>query len=290
MTHEEAVRLVTATIRDRVLGGADRALPPDATLAELGFDSLGLVTVVSGLEAAVGRRFPDEYWEGRPNLRVRDLVEAVERSDVPTFEEPRPSSLHGVAARVPWRLYSRQRFALLDRSLEEGLPGPSPPPGVELRRTTAADEATLAELWPRRRRLHARRLIRRWRARGYVGLAAFEHGRALALDWLHDADPEGGVVGEAGTCLGIDLRVRRGYENRGVGVALIAYSLAVGHELGYRRQAAYVARENHSMRSACTALLGFAERGSARRTVVLGKTRWTWQRDGRAGSGPMLRL
>ena len=289
MTHEQAVRLVLDTIRGRALGGETRDLPLDAPLSELGLDSLSLVTVVSGLEAAVGRRFPDEYWEDRPLLRVRDLVEAVERAGAAPQRARRGPLAPAAVARVPWRVYSRLEVVLLERLLDEPLPEPAPPPGVNLRRANAADDASLAELWPRRRRRGARRRLRVWRGRGHVPLAAFERDRALALDWLHDTDPEAGVAAsDAGTCLGIDLRVRAGHEGSGVGVALIAFSLATARELGYRRQAAYVARDNQTMRLACTALLGFTEFGYGRRTTLLGKNRWTWSRDGVSGRGNRL--
>jgi GNAT superfamily N-acetyltransferase len=289
------MRLVVDTIRERVVGGEDRELPLEAPLAELGFDSFALLTVVTGLEAAVGRGFPEEYWEHRPALRIRDLVEAVERFGEPVdrsvAEPDRSSMLATAAARVLWRAYNRLDVVLLDRKLDDSLPTLVPPPGVVLRRATPADDGSLVELWPRSRRRGAVRRLRTWRGQGYVALGAFEDGRAVALDWLHHSDPEGAVVAaDPATCLGIDLRLRRGHENRGIGLALLAYSLEVAREEGYLRQAAYVARENHPMRMACTALLGFAEIGTARRDTLFGRAHWTWIRNGLTTSASVMPL
>lgn len=299
MTHEEAVRLVLDVVSGQDPDGEARELPLQATLAEVGFDSLALVSVVTGLESVVDKSFPDELWEHRPSLRIVDLVDAVERlTEAPqqgaaasaASPSPAASPLAGAARRLPWRLYSRLDAVLLARPLETDLPRPAPPPGIVLRRAVARDDPSLVELWPLRHRRAAHRRLRAWREAGYIPLAAFAGDSAVALDWLHDSDRDARVVTADGSCLGIDLRLREGLDDRGVGVALLAYGLRVARDEGYTRRAAYVDRENHRMRTACTALLGYRHVGTAYRTVLLGRTRWTWQRDGRAGTGPLLVL
>jgi GNAT superfamily N-acetyltransferase/acyl carrier protein len=304
MNRDDAVRMVEDTIQDRVFDGEKRELPLNATLAEVGFDSLAVVVVLSGLEASVGSGFPDGYWEERGTLRVRDLVDAVERLSASSDAHPaaplelavadnggHPAAvLRSVATGVSRRVFSAEDFVLIEHGLAGDLPNVTPPSGVVLRKATVDDAAQLATLWPLPLRPRALRQIRSWLGEGYLALGAFEGERAMALDWLHHSDPAGAVVGIDGTCVGIDLRERSGQVGRGIGFALLAHSLRVARAEGYARQAAAVAHDNVRMRTACTSLLGFTEVGSARRTTRLGRVQWTWTRNGAAGSGTLLPL
>lgn len=305
MDREQAQRLVAQVVRDRVFDGEERELAPDATLAELGFDSLALVTVVSGLEAAVERAFPETMWEERQNLRVEDLVDAVVLQAAPGEphrappappapahppSEQAPSAVRAGLAGIARRAFSRLDVVIVERLLDGPLPKLEPPADVVIRRATAADEGAVAALWPGPGRAPKLRQFRSWLADGYTCLAAFAGQEVVAIDWLNDVDPDGGVTAAPGTCLGISLQERWDHAGRGIGLALVARSLAVSKEAGYARQAAYVAAANTRMRAACTGLLGFSEVASARRTTVAGRTRWTWTRDGAHGSGPVLQI
>ena len=269
---------------------------------ELGFDSLALVSVVSGLEAETGQAFPAEYWEGRQTLHLVDLVDAVERfspgveqhaaagasrpAPPPPPEDRRERSLPGaLVATIARRIFSRLNVVIVERLLTGDLPRPVPPPGIVLRPATIADLGALADMWPRPLHLRKLRQFRGWLADGYTCLAAFDRERAVAVDWLNETDDEGDVAAVAGTCLGIYLRGRADRTRQGVGLALLAYSLQVSHDAGYQRQAAYVASDNTRMRAACTNLLGFSEVGSARRTTSFGRTRWAWQREAVPAAG-----
>ena len=300
----EAEALVLRVVKERAFDGEARPLPLEARLVELGFDSFALVTVVSGLEEAVGNGFPMTFWEERGDLRLVDLVDAVQQFgraispvSVPATSEalrpPPPSRLaplRSVAAAVARQLYSTLDVVLIERDLSEGLPRFSPPPGVDLRRATLADLHAFRHLWPPVIRVRRLRQVRAWLSDGYVCLAAFERGEVVAVDWLNDADPSGGVAAVPGTCLGIDLYERHDQAGRGVGLALLSSSLEVARDEGYARQAAYVAEDNTLMRTACTRLLGFAEVGSAGRTTILGRRRWIWRQRGEYGEGAVLHL
>lgn len=300
----EAEALVLRVVNERAFDGEARPLPLESTLTELGFDSFALVTVVSGLEEAVGSGFPMHFWEERDDLRLVDLVDAVQlfgRGITPegpqAAEEPlRPASpsrlspLRSIAAAAARQVYSTVDVVLIERDLSNGLPRFAPPPGVDLRRATLADLDAFRHLWPPVIRTRRLRQVRAWLDAGYVCLAAFERGEVVAVDWLNDSDPPGGVAALPGTCLGIDLYERHDQTGRGVGLALLSSSLEVAREAGYARQAAYVAEDNTLMRTACTRLLGFAEVGSAGRTTILGRRRWIWRRGDQYGEGAVLHL
>jgi acyl carrier protein len=312
MDREAAVRLVWSTIRERAFDGEDVGLPDlplEATLDEIGFDSLAFVSVVSGLEAAIGRPFPSEFWEQRRPVRIVDLVEAVEllsrtrspittqlRSESPHSRRPMaerlgalPAAIRASVAAVARHTFSTIDAIILVRELEN-LPAMPTPTGIALRRVTAADEPALRRLWPRESQT---RMVRQFRSRlasGFICLAAFDGPEVVAIDWLNETDPEGGVGALPGTCLGISLHERWDKANRGIGLSLLAYSLEVATNEGYVRQAAYVSVENVRMRAACTRLLGFTEAGSAHRTMKLGRMHWTWEQGPVRGEGPVLEI
>lgn len=73
--------------------------------------------------------------------------------------------------------------------------------------------------------------------------------------------------------LGLYLVEAPGSRGRGIGLALLAYSLRVSRELGFRAQLTAVRQDNQPMLAACVQLLGFRQIGHARRTRILG---FTW--------------
>ena len=309
MTRDEAAHLVITTMRDRVFGGADHEVGLDDTFAELGLDSLAIVILVSGLESAVGRRFPVEFWEARSTFAVADLVDEVERlsreragtfAAAPVVDRSEPAQSPVDSARPMTRVRSlvgatlRRAFSRLDAIVVEreliDLPDPEAPHDVVLRLATAGDEHALAGLWePGRQRIKTARFRARLEA-GDVCVAAFRGDVILALDWQSERDPGGHVVARPGTCLGVDTHRRGGEEGRDVGRALLAYSLHVARENGYQRKAAYVEVHNARMLAATIGVLGYASFGTAHRTMVLGRTRWSWTVHGVEGNGPTLVL
>jgi acyl carrier protein len=245
LARADAETLVLRIVQERAFDGEARPLPLDAGLVELGFDSFALVTVVSGLEEAVGSGFPMQFWEERGDLRLVDLVDAVQLfgrrirpEDAWAGEPLRPpqpsrlSPLRSVAAAAVRQVYSTLDVVVIERELAGSLPRFAPPPAVSLRRATPADLGAFRRLWPPVIRTRRLRQVRAWLRDGYVCLAAFEQDEVVAVDWLNDADPVGGVAAGPGTCLGIDLFERHDQTGRGVGLALLSRSLEVAREEG----------------------------------------------------------
>ena len=309
MTRDEAERLVVATMRERVFGGGEHDFTWDNTLGELGLDSLAVVLLVSGLESAIGEMFPVEFWEGRSTIAIVDFVDEVERLArersgrhvatpvVDVVKSARPRLGHRgpvaqlrrqVGVIVRW-VFSRLDAVLVERELVD-IPEPTPPSGVNLRRATAADESALAGLWGPGRQ-HVKTVQFRTRlATGYTCVAAFYEGRIVAMDWLNERDPLGHVAALPGTCLGVDMHRRGDQGGRDVGRSLLTYSLQVARESGYRRKAAYVEVGNVRMLAATIGVLGYASFGTARRTTVLGRVRWSWAVRGVEGRSTTLVL
>jgi len=89
---------IARVIRDELLLGSERAIPFDEPLGELGvgLDSLALVNLLSGVEAAFGVELDDEIWTERDPLSVNELAEILRTMPRTAASPPsldRPSSV-----------------------------------------------------------------------------------------------------------------------------------------------------------------------------------------------------
>ncbi len=165
-----------------------------------------------------------------------------------------------------------------------------PPPGIVLRAYASEDEGSLAGLWPGFAERHGRSFLRRSLQEGATALIAAEGSRIVALGLLSAAGEEEVEVGRSDACYGYWLTEAPAARGRGIGLALVAYSLRVARERGFQAQLTWVAEDNTAMLAAATQLLGFRSIGTASRLRVLGLTRWSWQVGGRRGRGKRLVL
>lgn len=320
MRREGSRQEILRIVREELLFGSERPIPPDAPLGELGvgLDSLALVKLLTAVEATFGVDVPDDVWTARGPLSVDDLAEIVteapKREDaVDTTEQPtllrgrmeraeRALAGGGPAHRAAWaalRLVApAKQFALgysrtfvLERSLDDvGAMPVEPPPGIVLRLYAPEDEAGLSGLWPAFAERHARRFLRRSLREGAIALLAAEGNRIVALDLLSATGEDEVEVIEADACFGYWLAEAPAARGRGIGLALVAYSLGVARERGFGAQLTWVAQDNTAMLAAATQLLGFRSIGTASRLRVLGLTRWSWDVRGRRGRGRRLVL
>lgn len=314
---EEIARI----IRDELLLGSERAIRFDEPLGELGvgLDSLALVNLLSGVEAAFGVELDDEIWTARDPLSVNDLAEILRTTprtaaSPPSLDRPSPV-LHGRLERVEHRLkrrglagravwsgvraaapvksfvFSRTRYLLLERRLDTGSGVTvAPPAGVELRRLEREEESGLDHLWAPVHVRRSRQMLERALSEGATALVACEGGRILAIDVVSPRGSDEARVLSPDACYGFLLAEAREARGRGIGLALAAYSFAVARRLGFRSQLAHVWEGNTAMLAAATQLLAFRTIGSARRTHVAGITRWSWQTNGAWQRGRRLVL
>ncbi len=319
MNREAAQEQILRIVREELLLGSERPIPIDAPLGELGvgLDSLALVKLLTAVEATFGVDIPDDVWTARGPLSVSALadivVEAPKQEAVVVVAEPTlvrgrmeraESALAGggVAHRAAWagvRLlgpvkqfaFSYSRNFVLERRLDD-LAGMQvePPPGIVLRAYASEDEGSLAGLWPGFAERHGRSFLRRSLQEGATALIAAEGSRIVALGLLSSAGEEEVEVGRSDACYGYWLTEAPAARGRGIGLALVAYSLRVGGERGFRAQLTWVAEDNTAMLAAATQLLGFRSIGTASRLRLLGLTRWSWQVGGRRGRGKRLVL
>jgi acyl carrier protein/GNAT superfamily N-acetyltransferase len=316
MSTDTAEQELVRIVREELLLGSERELALDAPLGELGvgLDSLALVNLLTRIENAFGVELPDDVWTARGPLTLADLAELVAaRPAAPTPVGGRAPALlqgrmeraehtlrrWGVLGRTAWAglrvavpvrrfLFTRDGHVLLERRLDDE--AFEPPTGLVLRPFEPGDEERLAGLWaPFNERSGRRGLDRALRA-GATAIVAVEDGQVVGID-LYSGEGDREVrVGRAGACLGFYLAEAPAVRGRGVGLALIAYSFERARGDGFHTQLTYVREDNTAMLAAATQLLGFRPIGTARRTHVLGLTRWTWELGGRRGSGRKLVL
>jgi acyl carrier protein/GNAT superfamily N-acetyltransferase len=318
---EAAQEEILRILREEVLLGSERSIPLDAPLGELGLglDSLGLVKLLTAVEATFGIDLPDDIWIARGPLSVVDLADLVaaapEREAAAPVEVRAPSVIRGrmeraehalagggVAHRAAWVVlrmlapvkqfaFAYSRNFVLERRLDDITTAPiEPPPGIDLRRYAPGDEGRLAGLWPAFAERHGRRFLGQSLREGAIALVAADGSRIVALDLLSGTGEEEVEVEQPDACFGYWLTEAPAARGRGIGLALVAYSLPVAREAGFRAQLTWVAEDNTAMLAAATQLLGFSSIGTASRLRLLGRTRWSWDVRGRRGRGGQLVL
>jgi ribosomal protein S18 acetylase RimI-like enzyme len=308
---EEILRLV----REELLFGSERPIPVDEPLGELGvgLDSLALVKLLTAVEGSFGVDVPDDVWTARGPLTVADLAEIVAdaparetAAEEPTLVRGRMERAEhalaggGPARRAAWaavRLaapvkqfaFGYSRTFVLERKLDDrGAAPPQPPPGIVLREYAADDN--VSDLWPSFEQAHGRRFLARQLREGAIALVAADGRRVVALDLLSATGEDEVRVEQPGACFGYWLAEAPDARGQGIGLAVVAHSLAVARERGFRTQVTWVAEDNTAMLAAATQLLGFRSIGIASRLRVMGLTRWSWNIRGCRGSGRRLVL
>jgi acyl carrier protein/GNAT superfamily N-acetyltransferase len=296
----------------------------------LGLDSLGVVEFLVGLEGSLDVRFPDEFWSPGPRSvgDVVDFIAAARVQTVaqpPQRPAPAPHSAplgsgrgsnvdlvadamreQGVWRGLRWTLarvgerygrtvYARQRQLLLQRDLT-GAPVPALTASLplEFRAATLGDEAALDKFWPARRNYWLR-LFRNRLAAGSHCFVAVHAGEIVGIDWVSGRRADTALIAlnvemRPGSCVGENLFELRAQRRHGIGLALLAYSLAESRRLGYERQVALVSAWNQRMLITATQLLGFRQIGEIVTTWRLGRPHSAWRVGERAGVGGTLNL
>jgi GNAT superfamily N-acetyltransferase len=195
-------------------------------------------------------------------------------------------ALHRAVIVAHWAR-AHQPCVVLARDLAGALPDVPLPPGITIAPYDGASGEPLAGIWTQTQAARMRAHLWRRMDAGILCLAAWEGGRIVAYDLLAPRGAED-VTTSPGTCLGVNLYERRESRGRGIGLGLLAASLAYTRDLGFSRQATIVLERNRPMIAAATQLLGFAVAGRAERSEVLGRVCWSWQRHGSTCSGPRL--
>ncbi len=130
---------------------------------------------------------------------------------------------------------------------------------------------------------------------GYVCLGAWHDNRIVGIDWLTDEGYSCPSTGldlhwSSESCFAMELYEHPAFLGKGVGLALIGYSLVVAKERGYREQVTMVLARNVRMLSAAVQLFGFERVGEIETTRILFKPFSKWDVGGQSGWGGRVML
>ena len=318
--NEAVEREIEQILRTQLIFGSTRTISLDATFAELGLDSLAIINLITSVETTFGVEVAEKALMSATPLTLRALAAFIKQEPhiastappkaVDIQKLPPPSHRiellesefagRGVARSATWAVLRASwtwlagtftppaKYVLLERVLH------TPPlqdiavqPGVELRPYSSADRDGLAELWPPYLARVAGRKFDSWIAAGAIAVVAVDDRRIVGLSVVSGTGEPGEVVVRPGqrACWGIYLREASHARGRGIGFALLSYSLADSIARGFRKQFSIVKTSNAPMLIATTQLLGFRSIGRVTRMRLMGVTRWSWEIDGCAGRG-----
>ena len=316
-------REIERILRREIMLGSRREISLDATLGELELDSLAILNLITAVETAYGVEIAEDVLTAETPLTLRDLAALVERTPRAVSSASQPSiSPHTLPPQghrievlghelaggglmrattwaalqagwplIAWTFTPPAKYVLLERLLDApAIPSVPCPSGVELRPYSPGDRSALAALWPPYLERTWGAKADRWLRAGASATVAAEAGRIVGFNVLSSTGEPGEVIIRPGerACWGIYLREALHARGRGIGIALLAHSLADTRSRGFNAQLSMVRTNNAPMLAAATQVLGFRPIGRATRIRLFGWTRWSWQIKGRTGRGPRL--
>lgn len=319
---------VLRVLRQVVPAAALRELPFDQPLVSLGLtiDSLAMVQLITGLEKTFKVEFPEEIWTTQGQLRLADLVELIQRQQPETIKGPSVTAPLGapvptgskvqqirsawqedgfggvgdvvyeaLAQRFIHRVFRRDLRYILQLDLDTAPRNVTASVHVRCRRAVPEDRPRLAGLWRPNEQAHKEHLFGERQARNLIAVVAEHDGHILALDWLApdgDLEPRTGLTikTKPGTIYGFDLWEKDEFAGRGIGLALLDFSISLSRELGFQRQITIVHQHNPKMMTAATQMLGFRVVGSIRTTTLVGRPRSVSEIDGTRSTEKTLTL
>lgn len=199
--------------------------------------------------------------------------------------------------------YLRQKYHILIFDVEDQpLPSYASSVDLTLRQVTAEDSSAFETFCSAityrthtANRIMTMELFRQRLESGYVCLGAWLNDEIVAIDWWSGEGYKCPFTGlrfhwPDDTCYAMELFEHPEHTGKGVGLSLLAFSLATAKERGYRYQVAMVIGKNVKMLSASVQLFGFVKIGEIDTTRVLFKPLSSWQIDGASGRGGSVLL
>jgi acyl carrier protein/GNAT superfamily N-acetyltransferase len=331
---DEVEREILRIVREDLLLGTDRPIRPDDTLGDIGLDSLGVVQLVTAVDARFGVDLTECVLLAEGPVTLGEIARLVGAAplvgaagEAPQAPAPLPSSAPDPLASPPfvhrievleqrwarrnllmrgaWSMLRRSwplarkvfvppaRYVFLSRCLASAsLPEVQAPSGVELRAYRPSDRPALDGLWPAFLVRPAGRAFDCWLKEGAWADVAVDGSRVVGLVVQSAAGERGRILlrPKRQATWGLYLREAPDARGRGIGLALLRFSLAEAATRGFRENLTLVWRENAPMLAATTQLLGYRPIGQTTRTHVLGRTLFSWQIEGRSGRGSRIHL
>lgn len=290
----------------------------------VGLDSLALIEFATALEKHFQLLLPDSIWSDGGQLTLARFTDIIQ-AHLPAAASVMPSSdqsgaqqngdaapaLDHPAQKQGWRrwrlvtqlgktiyyLYHREKWLILEYIFtQKPLPAHSSPLNLQLRVAAPDDSAALTSFWNTFKyqtidgKVMDMHLFQERQAAGAVCLTAWLGEKIVGMDWLFKQGyywPYAGVRFDwpADSCYGGELWEPPDYHGMGIGMELLAFSLAEAKSRGFRRQVTLVYARNVKMLSASLQLYGFTLIGNVDLTKVLSRPFSKWVSGPNAGRG-----
>lgn len=197
------------------------------------------------------------------------------------------------------RIYraDQKRFILAYDLKRNDIPKYSPDIDIDLRIADINDEKALSkiEVVQHDKEMNTD-LFRNRLDSGFLCFVAYHNGQIIGVDWVSDQGNDDYVnTGlkfemEKDSCYGLELYEDKRFIGKGVGLALLIYSLTVCKERGYAKQITWVDGDNAPMLSSSVQLLGARKIGETQDKIIFSKPFTRWTIEGKKGSGKIVRV
>lgn len=314
---------IVTMLRKCALLQAEHDVPLSMPLGRLGLglDSLAMIQLVMAVENRFEIEISEKIWVDVAQLTVNKLVELIlcNQATVPIPQEevvlpPRllETSVkarlarivqdEGVFQGVAWVGYKALRrvtkhiyrkhlsFILAFDLSSQQIPETQASIALEFRNATASDSIALNEVWnPHERHKKTALFKQRITTPGFQTLVAVHHNQIVGVDWISSIGDVEDFLGlivkmREGSCYGLDLNEKLEFRGKGVGLALLCYSLIVTKRLGFHTQYTLVDQNNEKMLSAAIHLLGFRKVGEIHTHLIAGRPSSVWYVNGKSGT------
>ena len=295
-------------LRAQVRFGGDRLISPDEPLSVAGLDSLAILNFLTSVEKQFDVQFPDQIWAEKDGLTLGHfarLVRAHTQAGPPGVAAENGSGLHpdpevlgdrphasSYIRSVVKRWYAAETFILLSRNLHTIDKDSTPPKApLKLREATLDDFPALRGFWPVAKQEWKEKRFRERLGAGFFALTAWWDREIVGIDWVSptgDFEPNTGlrIVTSQGTAYAFDLFEK--YQGKGIGYALLLWSLHECRKRGYDRQVTLVSTNNTRMLTVGKKLIGYKEAGRVRTRKIMQRPHSVWSVGTTTGHGGVM--
>jgi acyl carrier protein/GNAT superfamily N-acetyltransferase len=235
---------------------------------------------------------PDLQVNGKPQTKVEAVASVI-------AEEGWLRGLYWTFRKLLGRIYrvEQKRFILAFDITANNIPVNVPDIDVEFRIADINDEKLLSKIEVvQHDKVMSTKLFRERLDSGFICLVACHNEQIIGVDWISDRGHEEYVTNglefemEAESCYALELYEDKRFMGKGVGLALLSYSLAVCKERGYTRQITWVAADNAHMLISSVQLLGARKIGEFQVRRIFNRPYPRWTIEGKEGRGNIVRI
>jgi len=306
MIENEIKDKVLDILRKSILKGSKREISLHEPLGELGLglDSLSMVVFFIELEDTFQVEFPEDLWTDRNQFTLHRFIEHIKKQlssskiskrKLKVFEEDYELeknkfekvllaiSKKGFWFGIIWSLSYYFHRSKLSYFLEFDLTNKNIPeynPELMLNFSVASlkDLQQINKVYKNPMSLDE---FNRRMNSGYLCFLAGYENEVVAIDWITGNEHFDTIVNltftvKKNACYGLDLLERKGFEKKGVGLALLAFSLKESKRRGYGTSIICVDSDNLKMLNASVHIMGYEKTGEFIQTKILSKSFSRW--------------